>query len=57
MRDPDRIPRILEKLRRYWERYPDLRLGQLVGNVNTRYDPYHLEDDLLEEWLDAHAEG
>lgn len=31
MRDPQRIDRILERLRRYWHDHPDLRLGQIVS--------------------------
>ena len=33
MRDPARIPEMLELLGRLWERQPDLRLGQLVHNL------------------------
>lgn len=32
MRDPARIPRILEALRVEWEKQPDMRLGQLLVN-------------------------
>ena len=50
MRDPKRIPKILDRLRIVWEKYPDLRLGQLIENVfpNTSYDfisAYNLEDE------------
>ena len=31
-RDPKRIPVILEELRKLWEKVPDQRLGQLLGN-------------------------
>lgn len=30
MRDPKRIPEILEAIREVWEAHPDLRLGQLI---------------------------
>ena len=33
MRNPNRIPKILRRLQDIWERNPDLRLGQLIGNV------------------------
>lgn len=33
MRDPARIPRIMEKLQQAWETSPDLRLGQLLINI------------------------
>ena len=30
MRDPERIPKVLEAIREVWERNPNLRLGQIV---------------------------
>ena len=33
MRDPARIPRLLEALESYWILNPDLRLGQLIENL------------------------
>jgi hypothetical protein len=33
MRDPKRIERILSLLKIYWTKYPDLRLGQILGNA------------------------
>ena len=33
MRDPKRIRPFLEKLAEGWERYPDLRFGQLVMDI------------------------
>lgn len=50
MRDPKRIPKILERLRVIWEQNPDMRLGQLIENVfpNTEFDyisAYFLEDE------------
>jgi hypothetical protein len=32
MRDPARIPRVLEALREFWQAHPDLRFCQIVGN-------------------------
>jgi len=47
-RDPKRIPRILKKLQELWEKYPDLRLGQLIMNIDgTNQDFWHVEDS---EW-------
>jgi uncharacterized protein YihD (DUF1040 family) len=37
MRNPKRIPNILERLRKVWEAQPDLRLGQLIENVFNKY--------------------
>lgn len=47
MRDPNRIPWLLEAVQRYWEKNPDLRLGQIVGNMAKGTDPYYIEDDEL----------
>lgn len=48
MRDPKRIPEILNELKSVWSSFPDLRLGQLIGNVMTdSMDFYYMEDDDL----------
>lgn len=49
MRDPARIPIILERLRKVWEAHPDLRLGQLVvsGASARRSDVFYVEDEAL----------
>lgn len=54
MRDPKRIPEILQELGRYWARHPDLRLGQLVVNaclgpmnMSSDDDPFNVEDDVV----------
>lgn len=55
MRNPDRIPRILDLIREYWLKHPDLRLGQLLSNASTSMgytDTYYLEDDYLEMCLE-----
>lgn len=52
MRDPARIPRILEALRVEWEKTPDLRLGQLLCNaarVPAPYQLYYVRDEELVE--------
>ena len=56
MRDPERIDRMLEKIRTLWKRNPDLRLGQLIVNAandggNTTI-PYYAEDDTVERGVD-----
>lgn len=50
MRDPKRIPKILKRLKKIWEKNPDLRLAQLIGNVypctsSDYIDPYYIEDE------------
>lgn len=58
MRDPNRINRIIEKLRIIWILNPDQRLGQLVMNAvahaeeNLVYDVFGIEDDETERGLD-----
>lgn len=57
MRDPERIPRILEKLRILWEKTPDVRLGQLVENAKYAsrsydIDTFSVEDDVIEKGID-----
>lgn len=50
MRNPDRIPHIIERLQVLWETVPDWRLGQLVCNLARligRMDPFHVEDDKM----------
>ncbi len=47
MRNPERIPEILELIRQIWVRYPDLRLGQLILNACNDDRMYHMEDDNL----------
>lgn len=36
MRDPARIPPILEKLNAVWQKYPDIRFGQLIINLYSQ---------------------
>jgi len=61
MRDPQRIARIVEKLRQLWLSYPDQRLGQLVENVTSasRYhgSTFQVEDEEIEEALDLVLAG
>jgi len=44
MRDPKRIPKVLKEIQEIWETCPDLRLGQLLGNVFGQ-EQYIVEDD------------
>jgi len=47
MRDPKRIPRVLERLAKVWERNPDLRLGQLILAADENGDLFYQEDSRL----------
>ena len=53
MRDKERIPNILARLEKVWEKYPDLRLGQLIVNVvDDASLLYMLEDKELIEGIE-----
>lgn len=53
MRDPQRIDRIINKLRDYWKIYPDLRFNQLIDNIlcKNKIDTFYLEDDEFEQMI------
>jgi uncharacterized protein YihD (DUF1040 family) len=47
-RDPKRIEDVLNRIRRIWHIYPDLRLGQLLMNVvGPDQDLFYVEDEAL----------
>lgn len=47
MRDPKRIDKVLKEISVIWHKYPDMRLGQLIGNVLEGPNLYYVEDDGL----------
>jgi hypothetical protein len=53
MRDPNRIPHVLRLIGELWTKYPQLRLGQLLVNVDKRFEtnPFYIEDDEVEAAL------
>ncbi len=52
MRDPARIDRMLELVKKIWHDAPDLRLTQIIMNaLRMNSDPYYVEDDKLEDAL------
>ncbi|MCK9482340.1 MAG: hypothetical protein M0R38_11360 [Bacteroidia bacterium] len=58
MRDIKRIPITIDKLQKVWEKYPDLRFGQLASfifqeaeNITTM-DPFFIEEQHWNEVLD-----
>ena len=55
MRDPKRIEKILDSLKKIWEDKPDLRFGQILIVLNLAADTYETwakEDDAVEEQLE-----
>ena len=57
MRDPKRIDIILQEISAIWHKYPDMRLGQLIGNVLEGPSLYYVEDDSLVKALKDVYEG
>ena len=54
MRDPPRIGVTLQRIADIWNRYPDLRLAQLLLNVpGTAGEIYNMEDDKLLQEIEA----
>ncbi len=61
MRDPHRIDLVLEQLGEYWKANPDLRLCQILSNMQASYararrekvrrDLFYVEDDIVLEQL------
>jgi len=49
-RDPARHQRVLDLLCQVWLKYPQLRLGQLLVNIDARFErnPFFVEDDEVE---------
>ena len=52
MRNPDRIPHVLETIEDNWTDSPDTPLGELLEEV-TPDAPHTIEDDELVECLDG----
>lgn len=68
MRDPNRIPKMLEELEVAWLEHPDMRLGQLILNLargSVDIAPmnhlWNLEDDEflvdMVDWNNEHSDG
>lgn len=57
VRNPNRIPDVLDAVEQQWKEYPDQRLGQLICNIaredHGNPDPFDLEDNDLMKVLDA----
>jgi hypothetical protein len=60
MRDPERIDGVLAVVREVWQRYPDMRLGQLLVNAVQPSEPcselYSIEDSRLVRKLESVAQ-
>lgn len=49
-REISRIEPMLDEFRKLWEKYPDLRFGQLVCNIVPENQLFYVEDTCHEEW-------
>jgi hypothetical protein len=61
MRDPNRIPLVLQEIERFWRLHPDWRLGQLICNLAAWADPtqnivWDVEDEVLVAEAQHHLE-
>ena len=56
-RDPKRISPTLDRLKRVWQRHPELRLGQLISNTMNGKDIYYIEDELLVKEIELYGAG
>ena len=56
MRDPNRLPKVLEAVAAIWRLHPDWRLGQLVANIAawSEQDVWDVEEDLLMQEIHRH---
>jgi len=53
MRNPERIYPLMTKLYAIWRKNPDMRLMQVLGNTYNSSLEYFIEDEELNEMLDA----
>lgn len=59
MRDPKRIPEILNTIQEIWEQVPDWRFFQLISNIpwkDMQKDSFYYEDDKTLESLKLYLE-
>lgn len=54
MKDPDRIPILMDKLETLWKKYPELRLCQLLSIITNKekYMFFFIEDKNVEDCVD-----
>ncbi len=59
MRNPERIDRMVERLRALWHAHPDMRLGQLIVNLTCGGEThtFNQEDTLTERNIERVTEG
>lgn len=58
MRDPNRIPAVLDALESIWRLHADWRLGQLISNIATwaEQDVWDIEEGDLTAEIERHLE-
>ncbi len=52
MRDPQRIPDIINRLLNIWTQHPDMRLAQIIA-CGAEGDPFYVEDEPLMERIEG----
>lgn len=52
-RDPERIEKVINLLKTYWDENPDLRLGQILENIaGVSYEScFYMEDQIVINYL------
>jgi hypothetical protein len=49
------IDEILDKIEKYWKKFPILRLTQVIGNMFDDNDPYYHTDKEVKRWLNRES--
>ena len=59
MRDPNRIPVIIDKLEKLWKTVPDWRFCQIISNLHGLgpQDIFHTQDEDFEKMIDEMLTG
>ena len=57
MRDPKRIPIVMDNIMHEWIKNPDYRLGQMISNAmhGCSVDLFYIEDDELVKRIQEHC--
>lgn len=53
IRDSEHMNAIFKRIRRLWKAFPDLRLGQLIGNCANYQQIYYLSDEEIIQLMES----